>query len=66
MWVAHGLEMPVGAGGLETAAGFLFGSGLLLLAGLLTGLALKSQTQRSALRVAGAAVVYFALVLALL
>lgn len=63
---AHGLEMPVGAGGLETAAGFLFGSGMLLLAGLLTGLALKSQTQRSALRVAGAAVVYFALALALL
>jgi len=63
---AHGLEMPAGVGGLETAAGFLLGSGLLILAVLLIGFALKSQARQSALRLAGAAIICFALLSALL
>jgi urease accessory protein len=50
---AHGAEMPVDASGAAYAAGFIVATGLLHLAGLGLGLAIRSAAVR---RVAGATV----------
>jgi urease accessory protein len=53
---AHGVEIPSGASGWMTAAGFISATGALHAAGLAGGLALQRLAKSRALRAAGAAI----------
>ncbi len=53
---AHGAEMPLNAGGVEYALGFILATGLLHVAGIAVGVAMHRLAQSKASRAAGGAI----------
>ncbi len=62
---AHGSEMPANASGILTAAGFIFATAVLHLAGVAGGLTLQQMAQQRVIRAAGVAISASAILLAL-
>ncbi|MGA9046387.1 HupE/UreJ family protein [Sulfuricurvum sp.] len=62
---AHGAEMPLNAGGVEYAAGFVLATALLHIGGIAIGLAMHKLSESKASRAAGGAIAASGLALVL-